>query len=103
HDDVADPTRIAVSGVAKTAYSLDVTVAGYHVTTKIPAGSSPEATAKLVAAALDAANEKIMETIGADATYAPLGGDHAESPSGVDDLEISTDGAAVTLFVALNG
>lgn len=100
----AGPTRLTISGIAKADYTIDFTIAGYALTgVKIPKGSDEAATAKIIGAALDTANQAIMDTIGTDATFAPIGGDHSESPSGVDDLEITVTKGVVSILVAQNG
>jgi len=101
---IAGPTKLEVSGVASAKYTLELTISGYHVTgIEIPAHATATDTAKLIAKALDEANAKIMNTIGDSKAFSVIGGDHAESPSGVDDLEISTSGATVEILVAQNG
>ena len=101
-DAPAGPTRITVSGTASADYKLDFTVAGFHVTVdSVPAGASAEQTAKIVADAIGKSSESITATMGA--SFDALGGDHEEDQSGVDDLEVSTDGATVVILVAQNG
>jgi hypothetical protein len=97
------PTRLKVIGSASADYKLDFTISNAHVTVdRVPAGSTPEATAKLIAAAIVAANDAIMATISAR-QFDPIGGDHAENQSGVDDVEVSTEGDTVVILVAQNG
>lgn len=101
---IAGPTRLTVKGIAAADYTLTFVIAGFTVKDiKVPAGSNEAATASIIAKALDTANADIMKTIGDDKTFAPLGGDHSESPSGVDDLEISTSRGTVEILVAQNG
>jgi hypothetical protein len=97
------PTKLTVSGTASAAYSLDLTIAGAHVTVNVPAGADANATAKAIGDAIDAANDDIMKTIGDETSFDVIGGSHADSLSGVDDIEVSTEGATVSILVALNG
>lgn len=101
---IAAPSRLQITGNASAAYTLEFAIAGARVKdVHVPAGATPSATAKLIAAALDEQNEAIMKTIGDEKTFVPFGGDHADSRSGVDDLEISTSSGAVIIVVAQNG
>jgi hypothetical protein len=95
-------TRLQIVGVATHDYSLAMTVAGYRVTVaRIPAGSKPGDTAKLIGDALQAANQNIADSI--HDSFRAIGGDHFDAPSGFDDVEITTTGDTVEILVALNG
>jgi hypothetical protein len=97
-----DATRLKIVGVATHDYTVAMTVAGYRVTVeRIPAGSTPSDTAKLIGDALQAANQNIADSI--PGSFSAIGGDHFDAPSGFDDVEITTTGDTVEILVALNG
>lgn len=101
--DSAGPTRLKVVGTASKDYKLTFTISSFHVTVdRVPAGSTAEATAKLIAATINASNQKILDGLGEKKCFDAIGGDHASDQSGVDDFEVSSSGATVVILVAIN-
>ena len=102
-DSGGGPTKLTVAGKASADYELAFTIAGAAVKAKIAKGSTPEATAKAIGAALQAASKSIEKSIGDEKTFGPIGGNHMDTLMGIDDVEVDASGATVTITVAING
>lgn len=96
-------STLKVRGTAKSDYTLALTVAGAAVTVDVKKGASPSATAAAIAAAIQQKNDAIMQTIDDDKAFDVIGGQHASSLSGVDDVEVSVSKDTITIVVAMNG
>jgi hypothetical protein len=99
-DHMANEVSFKVVGTARHDYALEFTISDHRVKiAKIPAGSSAEDTAKLVAKAIAHDKDAIMENIFEEKGI----GDNQGNYGGLDDFECSADGDTVKLMEEING
>jgi len=98
------PSSLSISGTAASAYTISFKIGGSTLTADIPAGATAAQTAARIGDVIRGSAETIAGSMGSPTDgFADIGGDHSESPSGVDDVEVSVDGATISILVALNG